>query len=474
MNTFNRKSLCVALAATGMLGAAGVAQAVNVSADGLGNVLIYPYYTVNKDINGNSFNTLMSVVNTTLSTKAVKVRFREGKNSEEVLDFNVFLSPYDVWTAAVTPVSTGGAQIATSDKTCTIPAFTAGVPVPFRTLQLESTDNGVARTQEGYFEIFEMATYLNSSVTAVSAKHSGGVPKDCKAINDTVANAEAQAPNGGLFGSLFILSPAGGGMFSQEATALANFSNVAGYATTGSTAPTYANAQPAISNVISGSKLYQSSWATGTPLAVTTALMAELVANEYVLDTGSKSQTSWILTFPTKQPHTNGSAAPIAPFTSKYVTKVGACENFYGVVFDREESSPQIITGTDFSPQPGPGAGPQLCWEAQSVGFGTSNVFGSANHNSIATPYSNGWAVIGFNGVANPTEHSLLNTALTTVIDLSGTTAPVGGQTVRYYGLPVVGFAAQTFQNDAITISGRTYLSTFGATLPHHEVKKVQ
>ena len=480
MNTFNRKSLCVALAATGMLGAAGVAQAVNVSADGLGNVLIYPYYTVNKDLNGNYFNTLMSVVNTTASTKAVKVRFREGKNSEEVLDFNVFLSPWDVWTAAVTPgvAVTGstdfGAQISTSDKSCTIPAFPATTGVQFRTLQLESTDNGLKRTQEGYFEIFEMATYLNASVTAVSAKHSGGVPKSCSTISDTIANAEAQPPNGGLFGSLFILSPAGGGMFSQEATALANFSNVAGYATTGSTAPTYANAQPAISNVISGSNLYQSSWATGTPLAVTTTLMAELVTNEYVLDTGSRSQTTWIMTFPTKQPHTNGSAAPIAPFTSKYVTKVGACENFYGVVFDREESSPQIITGTDFSPQPGPGAGPQLCWEAQSVGFGTSNVFGSANHNTIATPYSNGWAVVGFNGVANPTEHSLPNLAGTTVIDLTGTTAPAGGQTVRYYGLPVIGFAAQTFQNDAIVVGGKTYLSTFGATLPHHEVKKVQ
>ncbi len=473
MNTFNRKSLCVALAATGMLGAAGVAQAVNVSADGLGNVLIYPYYTVNKDVNGNSFNTLMSVVNTTNTTKAVKVRFREGKNSEEVLDFNVFLSPWDVWTASVTPVAAGGAQIATSDKSCTIPSFTAGVGVPFRTLQLESGDNGLARTQEGYFEIFEMATYLNTSVTAVSAKHSGGVPKSCSSINDTVANAEAQPPNGGLFGSLFILSPAGGGMFSQEATALANFSNVAGYATTGSTAPTYANAQPPISNVIAGSKLYQSSWPAGTPLAVTTALMAELVTNEYVLDTGSRSQTTWIITFPTKQPHTNGSAAPIAPFTSKYVSKVGACENFYGVVFDREESSPQIITGTDFSPQPGPGAGPQLCWEAQSLGFATSNVFGSANHNTIATPYSNGWAVIGLNGTANSTEHSLVNTAQTTIIDLTGTTAPAGGQTVRYYGLPMVGFAAQTFQNDAITISGKTYLSTFGASLPHHEVKKV-
>ena len=133
MNTFNKKSLCVALAAAGMLGAAGVAQAVNVSADGLGNVLIYPYYTVRNDSNGNAYNTLMSVVNTTASMKAVKVRFREGKNSAEVLDFNVFLSPFDVWTASITPGPVvnppggqGGGQITTSDKSCTIPSFYTG------------------------------------------------------------------------------------------------------------------------------------------------------------------------------------------------------------------------------------------------------------------------------------------------------------------------------------------------------------
>ena len=153
MNTFNKKSLCVALAATGMLGAAGAVQAVNVSENGLGNVLIYPYYTVNKDVNGNYFNTLMSVVNTTASTKAIKVRFREGRNSLEVLDFNVFLSPFDVWTAAVTPTSAGGGHIATSDKSCTIPTFPAG-GVDFRTLTFETTDNGITRTSEGYFEVF--------------------------------------------------------------------------------------------------------------------------------------------------------------------------------------------------------------------------------------------------------------------------------------------------------------------------------
>lgn len=485
MNTFNKKSLCVALAATGVLCAAGAAQAVNVSENGLGNVLIYPYYTVNNDVNGNAFNTLMSVVNTTGSTKAIKVRFREGKNSAEVLDFNVFLSPFDVWTAAITPspVISGtpagvyGAHISTSDKSCTIPTFPAN-GVDFRTLELESGDNGVVRTREGYFEIFEMATYDIASVTAINSTHSGGVPKDCTKVTDATAASEQLPPSGGLFGNEIILSPAGGGAFSQSATALANFSDSANYQNTGSDLPNFSNASPPISNVIVGGSLFQSDWTFGTgPTpgddAVSAVLAANRVTNEYVLDAGSKSQTSWILTFATKRPYVNGTGSPFPPFTSKWDSKLGACEAFYGVVFNREEGSPQIITGTDFSPQPGPTAGPSLCWEAQSVGFGTSNVFGSANHNTIATPFSNGWAVLGFNGTTNPSEHVFSpGTGNTTVVSLTGGSST--GNTVSYFGLPVVGFAAETFQNDAITVNGRTFLSTFGATFPHHLGRDIQ
>jgi hypothetical protein len=71
-----------------------------------GSVLLYPYYTVRADGGGNStayYDTLISVVNTTTSFKAVKVRFLEGKRSAEVLDFNLFLSPRDVWTGACAP-----------------------------------------------------------------------------------------------------------------------------------------------------------------------------------------------------------------------------------------------------------------------------------------------------------------------------------------------------------------------------------
>ena len=46
MNTFNKKSLYAAMAGVSALGMAGTANAVHVNPDGLGQVLIYPYYTV--------------------------------------------------------------------------------------------------------------------------------------------------------------------------------------------------------------------------------------------------------------------------------------------------------------------------------------------------------------------------------------------------------------------------------------------
>ena len=75
MNTFKKKSLHAAvLAGLGALGAAGTANAVHINPDGLGQVVIYPYYTVR-----NNNVTAMSIINTTSLTKIVKVRFLDAK-----------------------------------------------------------------------------------------------------------------------------------------------------------------------------------------------------------------------------------------------------------------------------------------------------------------------------------------------------------------------------------------------------------
>jgi len=158
MDMFKKKSLCAALAGMGALGVVGAAQAVNLNPDGLGQVLIYPYYTVRNvlpDVPGipapctgtectditAPFNTLLSVVNSTASAKAVKVRFLEGRNSREVLDFNLYLSAKDVWGAALVPNAAGGATMLVTDRSCTLPRIPA-VGVPFRSLAYASDGAG--------------------------------------------------------------------------------------------------------------------------------------------------------------------------------------------------------------------------------------------------------------------------------------------------------------------------------------------
>ncbi len=98
---------------------------MQVAQDNLGQALIFPYYTVR-----GGWMTLFGVTNTSDQIVAVKVRFRESYNSRDVLDFNVILSPHDVWTGWVADTASGPA-IFTEDHSCTIGAITSsGVPFP--------------------------------------------------------------------------------------------------------------------------------------------------------------------------------------------------------------------------------------------------------------------------------------------------------------------------------------------------------
>jgi hypothetical protein len=178
-----------------------------VNPDGTGEVLLYPYYTVN---DGNQ--TLISVVNTTDAYKALKIRFLEGFNSREVLDFNIYMSPEDVWVAAIADSSAFGAppgvpHIQIPDTTCTVPylyenASTApGLQAFLDIAYNDYTDlggenledngpRGIARAGEGHIEIIEMGEIDDVGVPdirndgalrpiQVAIKHVDGMPGDC-------------------------------------------------------------------------------------------------------------------------------------------------------------------------------------------------------------------------------------------------------------------------------------------------------
>ena len=457
MNIFKKKSLCATLAAAGALGVAGSANAVYVNPDGLGQVLIYPYYTVRDKVAGvASFNSLLSVVNSTASAKAVKVRFVEGRNSAEVLDFNLFLSAHDVWTAGIVPTS-DGAGVFSTDKSCIAPQQLSSDPNnPTGFVNFVYAGDGAGdsndRTREGYVEIIEMGALQDGSKTAVGVTHVNGVPP-CSNIDDDTAQASLAPPTGGLFGSMTIINVLAGEEFAQNAVALAAFRQQGSYITPGNIKPDLQDADP-VAIVFDGSNGNPTS---GTAItanmfsgidAVSAVLMHDHLYNEVVLDTATNSGTDWVVTMPTKRYYFDASGVVQNLFQHNF-TADGACDEISLGLFDREE----FVKQGGFSP-PQKGGKTSICWEASVITYNGTNVLGSQNSNSVPfTVGQNGWADLGIVPVAG---------------DFGGTAHVLAGFDATFVGLPTIGFAAITYNNGTLRDgTGALVQSNYGGAYKH-------
>ena len=456
-----RNSLTTAVVAgiAGVAGFAGLANAVDLNPDGLGQVLIYPYYTVNK-----SQDSLFTVVNTTGIGKAVKVRFLEGYNSREVLDFNLFLSPHDVWTASVSQVGdSDGAKVSTSDKSCTSPTIPPGGQ-PFTSAGYDGSgqdpDTGVqipadggptdiTRTREGYLEMITMGdipagTALAADITHVlNGQPDGGTPPDCsQGTLDADAPGSVVAPtSGGLFGSGAIANVPQGTFYSYNADAIDGFTEIALYHGTESLQPSLQDANnPSVvatgiarAFVFINGQLLTADYAFGVD-AVSAVLMADTIYNEYLVDPDFGANTDWVVTFPTKRFYVDDSLysrAPADPFVEAFD---GESNVTVGInLYDREEGHTTRQGG--FSPPVGTRPS-SLPFEVNVISFLTdtaagdpSGVFGSFLRPNVP-PYGNdGWMALDlFSGDGG---HMLPGG-----IESDGTTA------VTLNGLPVTGFMA--------------------------------
>ncbi len=450
-------SLYTALLGAGALGTVGTAEAVYLNADGRGDVLIYPYYTTRADGLGNAFTTLLSVVNPTPSGKAVKVRFLEGKHGRAVLDFNLFLAPFDVWTAAIlADAASGGAKIGTLDASCTLPSFSASATAPFISFSNaaysgNSSDGAgttLDRASEGYFEIIETATYDASSNTGKAIAHVNGVATCGTSLNDTQAAADAQPVKGGLFGSATLINVNAGTDYTYDPVALANFYQVgSNYSPAGERLPTLESAAPPSSIVNGpGGIRYESLWGGGSD-AVSAVLMHDSILNEFTLDTATKSGTDWILTMPTKQLYFDaitGDATQL--FQRNFNASAGSCDDVVLSIWDRDA---RTQTGPlNFTPAP-PTPSSSICWDANVITFNNTSVLGSKNVANLQTSgFQNGWLTIGFpTGIAGATAtvHQLVNRGSTSITVPGGITTL--GNSATYIGLPVIGFAVSSFAN---------------------------
>ncbi|HSM99959.1 MAG TPA: hypothetical protein VLS52_02990 [Rudaea sp.] len=464
----NRNSLTTAVVAgiAGVVGIANMANAVNLNPDGLGQVLLYPYYTTNA-----GQQTLISVVNTTNVGKAVKVRFLEGHNSREVLDFNLFMSPFDVWTANVfalsdAGVSGGGAGIFTNDNSCTAPALTESTTpgglsyVGFRDYYYtgSNTDSGpttLDRTQEGHFEMISMGDITGATLLA-DITHKNGVPPGCaKAETDFEASSFAAivAPTSGLFGAASVVNVANGTYYAYNADAIDGFTAVPLGFTTGSLFPSLSNVNDAggstaTSYVFNNGALLTSPYSLGAGQgidAVSSIFAATNVYNEWQSAADGSVGSDWVVTFPTKRfyvdPLITSSTSAIAPFTEvfgglacnnsgcAYTDPDNSCVGISATLFDREEGT-YTAQGCTFSPCPPGQPGSAICKETNVISFladGTApDILGSSLRLNLKPFGSAGWANLAFTG-AVPFR------------------AANNGNV--FQGLPVTGFEAVNFVN---------------------------
>ncbi|PIF39796.1 hypothetical protein CLV01_1354 [Delftia sp. 60] len=348
-------SIATMIGGLGFAGAASAALTVNES--GTGHILVVPYYTAQA---GNS--TVFHLTNTDREHgKAVKVRFRGASNSDDVLDFQVFLSPGDVWTAAVSADANGLAQLVTADNTCTVPAITPGTAVPFikdrLTLSSWTDEQKNAQTREGYIEILNMAdidsgkTYLASgkrvpnaakdawdttsaasnSALYTAIKHVNGKapctaaalaaldsidPSKNNAFDSTGAGAYGlTTPTDGLAGSWYVINVPDSTTYSGAATAIkasAAINNLyspqlAQPAALPSADPLLVagliEAQhydvPDLSTPLEGAVTPAN--ADAQAVALTTQLARSVVTNQYVTDKTISAKTDWVFSMPTRR-----------------------------------------------------------------------------------------------------------------------------------------------------------------------------
>lgn len=470
----------------------GTAQAVNLNPDGLGQVLFYPYYTVN---GGNV--TLVSLVNTTDDAKAVKVRFMESKNSREVLDFNLYLSAKDVWVAAIVD-DNGVPTLVVNDTSCTTPYLYPDKFQPFLPYAMDNPD--ITRAREGHIEVIEMGTVVGESAEAathvtqkviddITVEFDPPVPADCQMLNDawtTYTNAEdgywiddphtdMEAPSGGLFGGASVINVETGTMYGFEAKAINGFATKVGelHQVPGTVLPSLNSGDVKTATVFlgDGTTFISPEFERGVD-AISYVFMHDNLMNEYTIEDVVDAATDWIITFPTKSFYVDSTVAEmpfdiideekvyfsLPPFSSVWDGKE-ACEVvLVDSIYDREETGVSPIPGPPVvSPAPpqAPRTGLELCFETNILEFGNRGVFNSPNAVQ-ASP-----EVLGF-------EHGWANIDMTNAIDEDGrltSRSPLG----NLKGLPVVGFAAYEFVNSFVGEDG--VLANYSGISPHRATR---
>jgi len=206
--------------------------AVSLTVDGLGDAGVIQYFNtdVGVDDMGNTYpwQTMFRLFNNSEDAVAVKIRFREADDSREILDFVVWLSPYDAWSAWTSIDAAGDGSdvpgIRTDDTSCTTPAPRQGLQTESfgwlnnevdgtRYAQFKASSifgvledsqevrAGLQRLREGYVEIIGMASFPQGTAIYAAVKHQkvvgGNTQPTCAGLEAFAFGGNADVANSG-------------------------------------------------------------------------------------------------------------------------------------------------------------------------------------------------------------------------------------------------------------------------------------
>lgn len=464
--------------------------AVEMGMQGLGQALIFPYYTTRADN-----DTILSLNNTTEDVKAIKLQILEGDNGQIVHSLNMYLGPFDVWTASITLNADGIPAIRTFDESCTVTAADgelmplSAFGVPGQTFSSEQfigdNDDGgrqsVDRLREGYIQVIEMGTLaVELGAIAFNAVANAQGITGCQFFADAWGNAaepesvfsrnpqlQMQAPSGGLSGQAILINVPGARAAAYDAVALDQF-YVPGGEDPASlhTSPTdlgmgLAAASPAVSRVLlanngSDMQIVTDIWSNGLQ-AVDAVLITEQFSNQFASEPIINGKTEWVITFPGKREHVSQLETPLPPYSSLFAgtqSMVPACEFFGGEFFTRSQFG-AFSDGTPLGTVSSPSEFLSFCYEVNTLTFRNSSqpavdvatnegqgilsdLWASRLFVDLDT-FPSGWGSIIFNNPAAAPASLNIQQSLVN---------PISNRT--YQGLPVVGVGFQGADSMAI------------------------
>jgi len=312
---------------------------VFVNPGDLGDALIGGYYNARGNLD------MISLVNTSTNTGVVvKIRFREGKYSNEVLDFFVCLSAGDRWTAWVFGDDDTGNPahlLVWDDDTPTYPDFGSA-----NMQDLKYSGTGAAScvtadmTKEGYFTVIAVASWADPTpgvLRVVQTDEECGEVLGIFDADDFVAPDLIDAGNF-LVGTVVIYDVVGGAAaYGYNMTALADFRNapVANPGLGLDDPPTFADCQDGLNGL-------------------NYILMKDNLIALYDIESILGAQSDVIITFPTKT-QTITAVGVQNPFQGlvdiddcRWDPDSDPCEPVAVTLWDDEENSPECTHG--FSP----------------------------------------------------------------------------------------------------------------------------